>query len=74
MKATPTIEELDSLIAVARHKAEQNVLKRELRKLRLRSITRTKPPIAARKALDKEIPRNVELSEEIVAMRTRERH
>jgi hypothetical protein len=74
MKAAPTIDELDSLIAIARHKAGQNALKSELRKLRLRTITRTRPPMAARKALDNEIPSSVELSEEVTAMRKRERH
>ncbi len=74
MTAARDSRNIDSLIAIARHKAAQNALKSELRKLRPRNAGIVKRPRKAAKALDNEVPSTVELSEEIAAMRSRERH
>jgi hypothetical protein len=74
MTAARDTRNIDSLIAIARHKAAQNALKSELRKLRRRKAEIRKRLTKAVKALDNEVSSDIELSEEIAAMRTQERH
>jgi hypothetical protein len=74
MKAERAVQSIDNLIAVALYKANQSVMKSELRKLRLKIAGKVHSRKVVRKALDKDIPSHVQLSEEMVAMRTNEQH